>query len=118
MRISVTARHFKASDQLRSYAENEAKRLKKFFDGIVDCEIVLTKERANRIAGISISVNSRKFVATESSENFYKSIDLAVDNMERQLKRFKEKLRTKAYRNKEAEAVTSEIGTENIEEEL
>ncbi len=117
MRISVTARHFKASEQLQSYAENEAKRLKKFFDGIVDCEVVLTKERANRIANISISVNSHKFVATESSENFYKSIDLATDNLERQLKRFKEKIRTKAYRNKETEAVASEIEGE-IEEEL
>ncbi|NOY76464.1 MAG: ribosome-associated translation inhibitor RaiA [Calditrichaeota bacterium] len=117
MRISVTARHFKASEQLRSYAENEAKRLKKFFDGIVDCEVVLTKERANRVANISIGVNNHKFVATESSENFYKSIDLAVDNLERQLKRFKEKIRTKAYRSKEPEVVATEIEG-GIEEEI
>ncbi|GBD92830.1 ribosome-associated factor Y [bacterium BMS3Abin05] len=117
MRISVTARHFKASDQLRSYGENEVKRLKKFFDGIVDCEVVLTQERANRIANISISVNSHKFVAAESSENFYKSIDLAVVNMERQLKRFKEKLRTKSHRAKEQEVVSSEVEENEFNEE-
>jgi len=117
MRISITARHFKASEQLQSYAENKVKRLKKIFDGIVDCDVVLTKERANRIANISVGVNSHKFVATESSENFYKSIDLAANNLERQLKRFKQKIRTKAYRNKETEEVVSEI-EEEFEEKL
>ncbi|RKY92000.1 ribosomal subunit interface protein, partial [candidate division KSB1 bacterium] len=47
MRVTFTARHFKASEQLRQYAENEVKKLKKFFDGIVDCDVILTKQRAN-----------------------------------------------------------------------
>ncbi len=118
MRITVTARHFKASEQLRSYAENEVKRLKKFFDGIVDAEVILTKERANRNASITLNVNNHSFVASESSENFYKSIDLAVDNLERQLKRFKDKLRAKSLRNRETEAVASAVEESGLGEEL
>ena len=40
MQIKFTARHFKASESLKDYAENEIQRLQKFFDRIVDCDVI------------------------------------------------------------------------------
>ncbi|HDI52481.1 ribosome-associated translation inhibitor RaiA [candidate division KSB1 bacterium] len=93
MRVTFTARHFKASEQLRQYAENEVKKLKKFFDGIVDCDVILTKQRANCTVEITINVHNSVLPVKETSDDFFKSIDLAVEKMERQLKKYKEKLR-------------------------
>jgi putative sigma-54 modulation protein len=93
MQIKFTARHFKASESLKDYAENEIQRLQKFFDRIVDCDIILVKERNNLIADISLNVSSGVLAVKESSEDFYKSIDKAVDKLERQIKKYKGKNR-------------------------
>ncbi|MFQ5825229.1 MAG: ribosome hibernation-promoting factor, HPF/YfiA family [bacterium] len=93
MRINFTARHFKASERLKEYAEKKVQRLKKYYDGIIDCEIILDYEKLKQIAEIAIKVFGQRLVAIEKSEDIYKSIDLAVDKLERQVKKFKEKLR-------------------------
>ena len=91
MQITFTARHFKASESLKQYAVNEIQRLQKFFDRIVHCDVILVKERSNLIADISLNVANGALAVKESSEDFYKSIDLAVDKLERQIKKFKSK---------------------------
>jgi putative sigma-54 modulation protein len=113
MRINFTARHFKASDRLKEYAEKKVQRLKKYYDGIIDCEIILDYEKLNQIAEIAIKVYSQRLVAIEKSEDIYKSIDLAVDKLERQVKKFKEKLRE--HSNEKAATIAIPDETENEE---
>jgi len=93
MRTNITARHFKASDKLKDFAEKKVLKLNKYYDGIIDCEILLESERHERIADISLNVYSQKLQAVEKSEEFEKSIELCVDKLERQLKKYKEKLK-------------------------
>ncbi|MFQ5707400.1 MAG: ribosome hibernation-promoting factor, HPF/YfiA family [bacterium] len=94
MRINFTARHFKASKKLKDYAERKVLRLKKYYDGIIDCEIILDYEKLTQVAEIAISVYNQRLVAIEKSEDIFKSIDFAVDKLERQIKKYKEKLRS------------------------
>ena len=97
MQTTFTARHFKASESLKQYAESEVSRLQKYFDGIVVCDIILSEERNNQIAEISTKVSNALLSARESSEDFYKSIDLALEKLSRQLKRHKAKLRQHSH---------------------
>ena len=94
MRISFTSRHFKATKRLRGYAEERARSLKKFYDGIIDCDIVLDYEKLDQIAEIAIKVYGQRLVAIEKSDDIFKSIDLAVEKLERQVKKYKGKLRS------------------------
>jgi len=91
MRINFTARHYKPSKRLKEYAEAEVKSLEKFFDAIVDCDIILDYQKETQIAEINLSVYGAKLSATEKSEDIYKSIDLAVIKLGRQLTKYKEK---------------------------
>jgi len=109
MQITFTARHIKATDSLKNYAENEVNRLTKFFEGIVDCDIVLSKERSNNIAEISLKVSSGMLSVKESSDDFYKSIDLAVDKLERQIKKFKGKIRNYSHKKINNALLPSEV---------
>ena len=95
MRITVTSRHFKASERLKTYASEEVRRLKKYFEPIIDCDIVLCEEKLNRSAEIKLAVKGDTFTASEDSENFEKSIDQAVAKLEKQILRYKEKMRAK-----------------------
>lgn len=91
MKINFTARHYKPSERLKEHAQNEVLRLEKFYDGIISCDIILDYQKEIQIAEIGISVYGQKLTIVEKSDDIYKSIDKAVEKMERQLKRYKEK---------------------------
>lgn len=91
MRVTFTARHYKSSPHLKEYALNEVKRLEKFYEGIISCEIILDYQKEIQIAELNVAVHGQNLTVVEKSEDIYKSIDLAVEKMERQLKRYKEK---------------------------
>lgn len=91
MRISFTARHYKPSERLKEYAQSEALRLEKFYDGIISCDIVLDYQKDIQIAEINLTVYGQKLTVVEKTDEIYKSIDKAIEKMERKLKRYKEK---------------------------
>ncbi|MCH8018923.1 ribosome-associated translation inhibitor RaiA [candidate division KSB1 bacterium] len=97
MRVNITARHYKAPDRLKEYAESEVQKLTKYFDGIIECEIILDYEKTIQVVEIVMKVHKQKLFAREKSEDIYKGIDLAVDKIERQLKKYKEKLKDHSH---------------------
>ncbi|MCX6139113.1 MAG: ribosome-associated translation inhibitor RaiA [Ignavibacteriales bacterium] len=101
MDIKITARHFKAHETLREYAYNGVKRLERYYNGIVQSDVILSFERSRnslKIAEIHILVHGTLLKSIEKSDDFFKSIEMAMEKMERQLKRYKSKLH---HRDKE-----------------
>ena len=98
MNVQFTARHFKAHEGLKQYALGQVETLKKYYDGILNGTIILSFEKVNnsvKTAEISLSVYGTNLVAAEHSEDFYKSIDIADNKLERQLVKYKDKRRKK-----------------------
>ena len=93
MRLNITARHFKMSESLKIYTEKEVQRLKKYFDGIIDIEVILDWEKNHRIVEINISVYGTLLTAQEQSNDMKRAINGAIDKLERQLLKYKERLR-------------------------
>lgn len=93
MRINITARRFKLSDDLKLYTEKTVRRLKKYYEPIIDVDIILSWEKKDRMAEINITVYGTTLTAHERSNDMRKSIDRAVDKLERQLKKYKDKMR-------------------------
>lgn len=93
MRVSFTARHFQPSDRLKEFAQNEVRQLVKFYDEILEADIILDYRKQDQIAEIIIKVNGNKLAVKETSEDMYKSITLGVGKLERKLKRHKGKMR-------------------------
>jgi putative sigma-54 modulation protein len=93
MNFSITARHFKLQDDLKEYVEEKVKKLDRYHENILDVDVVLGWEKQNRYAEFRISVYSKQIVIKEISDEIRKSFDLALDRAERQLKRYKDKLR-------------------------
>ena len=94
MRTSVTSRHFKAHQSLTTYAEEAVSALRKFYDGIIKSDVILSYERARnstKIAEINVHVYNAVLTGRFRSDDFYKSIDGAAQKLQIQLKRYKEK---------------------------
>jgi len=96
MKLSITARHFKANDELQQYARNETSKLDKLFDHITSSEIVLSYQKQTKTAELVVNAPRETLRADASSDDFFKSIDIVVQKMERQLEKYKEKLRKKS----------------------
>ncbi|GAB4331748.1 MAG: ribosome-associated translation inhibitor RaiA [Calditrichia bacterium] len=94
MNLTITARHFKLKDDLRQYVEEKAAKLERYFDGIVDVEVILGWEKLTRYAELRINVSNKQIVVKEISDEIKKAFIAALDNAERQLKKHKDKLRS------------------------
>lgn len=98
MQVHVTARRFRAHKTLRDHASHGVSRLAKFYDGIVRGDVVLSYEKSTnslKWAEITLQVHGTVLTAREKSEDFIKSIDKAVEKIERQLSKYKTKIRLK-----------------------
>ncbi|MBK6910514.1 MAG: ribosome-associated translation inhibitor RaiA [bacterium] len=95
MRTQITAVHFNATDSLQEFAENEAQRLLKFADDILHCEIEFSFNKQEKKAHVHISLDGVVLNASAITEDFRKSTVLAVDKLEGQVKKHKDKLQTR-----------------------
>jgi putative sigma-54 modulation protein len=98
MDIQITARHFKAHESLREYAYTAVQKLERYYNGIVKAVVEFSFERSRnslKVVEIHILVYGTLLKAIEKSDDYYKSIDVALERIERQLKRYKSKIRRK-----------------------
>jgi len=96
MKVKIEERHMEQSDPLREYAISKAESLQKFFDGIISVEVTMDVEKERRMVTVFAHLINKKVAkASAESEDMYVSIDSAMDKLERQLKKAKEKLKDK-----------------------
>lgn len=94
MKITFTARHFEASPNLQKYSKETVGKLEQFYDRIQSCDIVLQPVPSSTTpqqVEIILKVPKKILKVTESSANYEQAIHDAVENLSRQLKRYKEK---------------------------
>jgi len=96
MKVKIEERHMEQSEPLREYAISKAGELEKFFDGIISVEVTMDVEKERRLVKIFAHLINKKIAkATAESDDMYVSIDSAIDKIERQLKKYNEKLKDK-----------------------
>jgi putative sigma-54 modulation protein len=94
MNTNVTFRHMDSSDSLRDYAVGKLERVvDKYVHGSIDASVTLSVEKFRHIASYTVQIKNLTVKGDSSSEDMYSSIDLALDKIERQLRRHKDRLR-------------------------
>jgi putative sigma-54 modulation protein len=93
MKVNITFRHLEATDSLKQYALEKVERVNKYFEEPGDAHIVLSVDRHVHHADITIHAGQFVLRGKENSNDMYASLDLAMDKIERQLCRYKEKLK-------------------------
>jgi len=96
MQLSTTFRHMDASQAVREYAAEKLEKIRKYFNkDPISAHAVFSVERGfNHVADINITLpNGIVINAKETTEDMYSSIDLATARIERQVRKWKEKIR-------------------------
>lgn len=100
MKVKVSAIHFTADQKLIDFATKKVAKLDTFFEGIISAEVILKVDKPevadNKIAEVKLSIpNSDYLFAKKRADSFEEAIDLAIEALRRQLKKFKEKTQAK-----------------------
>ena len=94
IKVKITSRHFKAHETLQDYIKSEIETLSKYHEEILHADVILSYEKTiNSIKSCEINIKLRDKIiaASESSDDYTKSIDKAVDKIEAQLLKYKSK---------------------------
>jgi putative sigma-54 modulation protein len=113
MEIRTTARHFELTDNLKKFAEDEVKRLEKYYDHIIDCHLTMSVEKSRQIAELTVKVYGTVLTSKAKAFDMYIAVEQVISKMETQIKKYKSKLREKKTAKKasiKTMPVKSEVG--------
>ena len=95
MLFTITGKHIEITEALKKHAEEKTAKLPRYFNSIQQIEVIIDgSEGGNNSVEVIVSVEHyNDLVATETGDDAYKCIDMAVHKIERQLTRKKTRQR-------------------------
>ena len=99
MNIKVNSVRFDADQKLIDHVNKKVNKLGQFFDGIIGAEVFLRLENVqddeNKIAEIKLLIPGNDLFVKKQSKTFEEATNKAVDTLNRQVTKYKEKLKGK-----------------------
>lgn len=92
MRYTITGRNIEVTPGLREAIEEKIGKLARYFNPDTEVIVTLSVQKDKQKIEVTIPVKGNIIRAEESSSDMYVSIDLVEEIIERQLKKYKNKL--------------------------
>ncbi|MES2795531.1 MAG: ribosome-associated translation inhibitor RaiA [Bacteroidota bacterium] len=102
MKLQVHSIHFTADQKLLAFIEQKLSKLDQFYDRIISGEVFLKLDKGeknkthSKLLEIKINLPGAVLFVKETGKSFEEAVDLALDILKGQLKKFKEKIIGKA----------------------
>jgi len=109
MNIIVNGRHLEITPALKNYAEEKIGKFEKYINNITEAVVTLSVEKYRHKAEVLLKVNGYLIQAEGITGEIYSSIDEVVEKLEKQAKRYKEKLHSR--RKPDKRSLASDIAT-------
>jgi putative sigma-54 modulation protein len=99
MEIRIQSIHFDASEQLQDFIRKKINKLEKLYGVTTKVEVSLkvTKPEVseNKEAGIKLFIVGEAFYASKVCDTFEQAVDEALNALEKQIHKYKERLQNK-----------------------
>lgn len=125
MELVFTGHHVEVTDALRDYAEKKIGRILRDVDGVINAQVEFSVNKNpsvpdNQIVEVTMFAKGTVIRAEVGSRDMYASLDLAADKLERQIRRYQQKLHghDRHHRQKTATAVSFEPTGTSVAEEV
>jgi putative sigma-54 modulation protein len=98
MRYVIRGNNLQVTDALKEFVERKLSRLEKYFDSEADLEahVVMSVIKDEHKVEVTIPYPGLLCRAEESSEDMYASVDLVVEKLERQIRKYKTRVNRKS----------------------
>lgn len=97
MKYTIRGQKLEVTDAIRDYAISKIDKMEKYFENPDEVSVKVVFSIRGREQKVEITINSINFdLRSEvSHSDMYAAIDLAVDKLEQQMRKFKSKLMSK-----------------------
>ncbi|MDD2430586.1 MAG: ribosome-associated translation inhibitor RaiA [Firmicutes bacterium] len=117
MKITVTGKNIGVTDALRAYVEKRVGRLDRYLKGFtkenIECTAILSVEGNMHVTEVTIELGAITMRAEERTIDMYGSIDGVVEKLERQIRKYK--TRVKSKNRQDTRAAIAEINRKLLE---
>jgi putative sigma-54 modulation protein len=117
MKIAVRGKNIEATPALVDYAHKRLGKLDKHFDETADVQVVLSVIRDNHIVEVTVNLNGLIIRGEESTADMYASIDMVVDKLERQVKKYKTRM-NRSLRQRGMRVISEKLAATEAEERV
>jgi putative sigma-54 modulation protein len=105
MKIVIQSIHFDADQKLLAFIQKKVDKLDQYYDQIINGEVYLkvdnVTEETNKIVEIKLVIPGSILFAKEECKTFEEATDLSVESLSKQIRKYKEKLRSHESNHKE-----------------
>ena len=92
MQINITGHHVEVTPALRAFVTEKMQRIARHFDQVSSINVILNVEKLQQQAEATVNAAGRTIFAAESAMDMYASIDKLVDKLDRQVRRYKDRI--------------------------
>ncbi|MCP4230150.1 MAG: ribosome-associated translation inhibitor RaiA [bacterium] len=102
MNVQITGKHIDVTDAMKDYIKKKINKLTRHLRDVIEVSVTLHVERYHHICEINIMADHLQIRGEGDTNDMYTSIDVAVDKIEKQLRRYRDKLQKRKIRGAEA----------------
>jgi len=100
IKVSVTFRHTEPTDALKHYVEQKIHRIVKYFAHPLDARVILAVDSKDcQVAEVELHTHGAMIHGKDQNQDMYTAVDLAMDKVQRQIKKQKEKTKLSRRRS-------------------
>ena len=117
MKLIMAGKGIELTDGIKTYSEEKLSKLDKYFTENTIANVTFKTEKNDQIIEVTIPIKGNVIRVKNGTDDMYKSIDQAVDLLDRQVRKYRTKIKSNKIHNimkKEAEGNFSNL---NIEED-
>jgi ribosome hibernation promoting factor len=93
VQIKISARHGHLSEATQQFIRDKAQKLLHIFQRLTMIEVTVDLKEDNKLVEFVVSAEHKHdFVASERNNDILAAVDLVLDKLENQLRRYKEKI--------------------------
>ncbi|MBT8049262.1 MAG: ribosome-associated translation inhibitor RaiA [Xanthomonadales bacterium] len=94
MQINITGHHVEVSPALRAYVTEKLQRISRHFDHVISINVILKVENPQQQqAEATVNAAGKSLFAQDSDADMYAAIDGLSDKLDKQVRRYKDRLR-------------------------
>lgn len=118
MKYNLRGHNIEVTESLKEYVEKKLSRIEKYFDNppATELQVTLRVRKADHTIEVTMPLNGMMLRAEETNDDMYASIDLVVEKLERQIRKFKTKVNRK-YENQGVRSLFKELASTPDEKE-
>lgn len=96
MNLTISGHHLDVTDSLRHFITSKMDRLERHSSDVQNIHVILNVEKLRQKAEATVRLKGAKLFADTSDSDMYAAIDILTDKLDRQLIKYKEKVKTHA----------------------